>query len=112
MRFHLGLLWSPRLWGVVVAVGAFVTMVIELRYFTAHGTPEAGSSLRGNWGTLLLMAIPWVALVAGLLQLFSGVAVWKYEAEFSGKSLLKRLGIGFAVVTTAVLATGLAASLA
>ena len=87
-------------------------MVLELRYFTAHGTPEAGASVRANWGTLMLMAIPWVALVAGLLQLFSGVAVWKYEAEFAGKSLLKRLGIGFAAVTTAVLATALATWLA
>ena len=106
------MLWSPRLWGALIIAGAFAAMVVELRYFTAYGTPQAGNSMRGNWGILLLMAVPWIVLIAGLLQLFSGVAVWKYEAAFSAMSLPRRMGIGFAAVMTAVLATVLAAWLA
>ncbi len=97
-----------RLWGIVIVLLAFAVLVAELRYFGLRGTPEATGSVRGSWGTLVLMGLPLVVLVGGVLQTISGVFIRDYFSVFPGQSTWTKLINSFAAIASAILALSLA----
>jgi hypothetical protein len=100
---------GARVTGALLALAAFVAMVVELRYFTVNNTPEATGGTRGNLGLMIMMGLPWIALITGLLQLFSGVYIHKYETVFATMTLWKRIGVGVAAIGLSILVTAMAA---
>ncbi len=101
-------LMTARAWGVVVAVLAFTALVAELKYLAVFDTPDATGSLRGNYGTLVLLGLPLVFLVVGVLQAMSGISIREYHAVFNQKSLPRKICIAAVAVSTAIVAIGLA----
>lgn len=101
-----------RLWGVAIVLAAFVIIIAELRYFIASGTPEATGSVYGNLGKLILIGLPWVAIVAGTLQAVSGLTFNQHVAAFSAQSLARRIALSVGVVIFSLAITTLAAVIA
>lgn len=101
-----------RPWGAAIALIAFVMMVLEFRYFAVNDLPDPSGSVRIGWSTLFLLGLPWLALVAGTIQVFSGVDIRDYAPVFAAKSLPQRLGIALGVIAVSMIATGLAVALA
>jgi hypothetical protein len=101
-----------RIGGVAMVVVAFLTMIAEIRYFTAHGTPDATGGVYANIGILLLVALPWAAIAAGALQIVSGQMIHVYAPRFSAESAGRRFCISFGVIILLLAVSALAAKLA
>lgn len=101
-----------RLQGIALLLGAFVVMVLELRYFIAEGTPEATASSYTNLGMLIMMGLPWVAIVAGTMQAASGLHFSAQVAAFDAQSLTRRIVLSVAVVGFSLAVSALAVAIA
>ena len=95
-----------------VAMAALAAMAAEVRYFTAHGTPEATGSAYGNLGMLLVMSVPWVVFAGATLQCITGVDIRRYDEQFEGQTVLRKAGMAALIIALTVLATMLVAWLA
>ena len=112
MNFFSSTKKALRLWGAAIVLTAFIIMVAELRYFIAEGTPEATSSVRSNLGILILMGLPWVAIVVGTLQIISGLTFNQHMVAFSAQSLMRRIALSVGVVIFSIAVTALAVKIA
>lgn len=104
--------FALRLWGAAIAAGAFLAIVLEIRYFTSVGLPAATGSVWSNWGILLLIGLPWAAMVAGFLQIISGTSIRHFGPGFDAMTLRRRLGISIGAVALSVICAGLAVAVA
>ncbi len=100
---------ATRTWGGAIAVLAFCVLIAEFRYLDAAGVPAATGSLRGNWGTLILLGLPLVAIVAGLLQVISGVDIRDYPSAFAREATSRKIAVAAIAIAVAVSAVTLAA---
>lgn len=103
---------TVRLWGVAIVLAAFIIMIAELRYFIAEGTPEATGSVYGNLGLLIMMGLPWVAIVAGTMQTVTGLTFNQQMVAFTAQSLARRITLSVGVITFSLAMTALAVGMA
>ncbi len=100
---------ATRIWGSAIATLAFFVLIAEFLYLDRAGVPAATGSLRGNWGTLILLGLPLVIIVAGTLQAMSGVVIRDYLSAFANETPSKKIAVSAIAVAVAVSAVTLAA---